>query len=60
MAVREIKSREQYIGLSTDTKPTANVGFGSIFRETDTGTRYEFDGSTWNRIPYMEIEGVYS
>lgn len=39
-------------GLSTDTKPTANLVTGSRFTEVDTGDVYAFDeaGGAWNRI----------
>lgn len=36
----------RWSGLSTDTLPT-NVIIGSVFHETDTGTIYIYDGSTW-------------
>ena len=35
-------------GLSADTKPT-NVQTNSIFEQTDTNTRYWYDGSIWKR-----------
>lgn len=35
-----------FFGLSTETKPTiANIG--SVYTETDTGNRYEFEGTGW-------------
>lgn len=36
-------------GLSTDTKPTAEVAQGSIFQEVDTGKVFFFDeaSGTW-------------
>lgn len=39
-------------GLSTDTKPTANLVTGSRFTEVDTGDVYAFNevNGTWNRI----------
>lgn len=38
-----------YMGLSTDGKPTAGVPAGSHFVETDTGATYTFDGTaTWS------------
>lgn len=33
---------DEYVGLSTDTKPTGNLN-GSSFYEMDTGTTYYFD-----------------
>ena len=39
-------------GLSDDTKPTENVGNGSIFIEIDTGKIffYDLDSETWNEV----------
>lgn len=40
------------VGLSTDSKPTANICTGSVFTEVDTGDVYMFDeeGGTWYGI----------
>jgi len=35
-----------YIGLSTDTKPSA-ANPGATFYETDTDDKYEWDGNSW-------------
>ena len=37
-------------GLSTDTKPTENIGVNSKFYELDTKNDYYFDGSAWAKI----------
>ena len=37
-------------GLSTDTKPTENVGVNSLFLELDTGDFYYFNGTTWLKV----------
>lgn len=39
----------EFAGLSTDTKPTANVGTGSIFVEVDTGKVFFYNeaGAAW-------------
>ena len=40
-------------GLSTDSKPTANVVTGSLFLEVDSGDVYAFaegDNPAWNKI----------
>ncbi len=40
-------------GLSTDTKPTANLITGSLFMEADTGEVYVYDetgAGTWTQI----------
>lgn len=36
-----------YLGLSTDVKPTTGVLIGSKLTETDTGIKYVFDGTGW-------------
>lgn len=42
----------EFRGLSTDTKPTEDVGNGSTYVCTDNGDIYMFDGTnnTWNKI----------
>lgn len=40
----------EYSGLSTDTKPIADVGVNSLFLELDTGDVYYFDGSDWAKV----------
>ena len=47
MAVQQIVEFQSYIGLSTDTKPTA-VAPGSKFYATDTGENFIWDGSNWH------------
>ena len=42
-------------GLSTDTKPTTNVPAGSIFKETDTGRLWSFDGSIWQTTSVSNV-----
>lgn len=37
-------------GLSTDTKPTENIGVNSKFYELDTNDVYYFDGTAWNKV----------
>lgn len=41
------RSKVTYEGLSTDSKPTTEVGINDEFRELDTGNVYYFDGSAW-------------
>ena len=42
-------SVNEYYGLSTDTKPTADEPNGSTFHEIDTGNMYMYNeaGGTW-------------
>lgn len=44
MAVHSITQNEQYIGVSTDTKPTP-LTYGAIFYETDTKKFYIWNES---------------
>ena len=41
------------VGLSTDTKPTADLVTGSTFIEQNTGDVYMFDeaSETWGKFP---------
>lgn len=43
----DVKYRKDFIGLSTDTKPTNDVIIGSTFYETDTKAGYIYDGAEW-------------
>lgn len=53
---RVFVDKKKYIeaaGLSTDSKPTANVVTGSLFLEVDSGDVYAFaegDVPAWNQI----------
>lgn len=46
------KAGLDYRGLSSDTKPTANVPNGSTFLEMNTGSVYIFDeeNKTWRQL----------
>lgn len=48
--VGENGNRMDYMGLSTDTKPTEGIAVNSLFLELDTGDMYYFDGSTWAKV----------
>lgn len=43
------KGANQYVGLSTDTKPTKDY-VNSLFLELDTGDLYYFNGTTWAKV----------
>lgn len=43
-------SYKELTGLSTDTKPTKDVGVNSLFLELDTGDFYFFDGEQWQKV----------
>lgn len=46
--IRKSSRVRDFIGLSTDAKPTAaDCDAGSTFYETDTKAGYIFDGSAW-------------
>lgn len=42
------KRAATFLGLSTDTKPTADVAVGARLFEFDTGNGYIFDGTVWH------------
>lgn len=50
MTVVLISSTRNYVGLSSDTKPTTPTA-GSTFYETDTGATYIYDGAAWQLGP---------
>jgi hypothetical protein len=39
-----------YSGLSSDTKPTANLTTGNLFVETNTNRIFQWSGSAWVTI----------
>ncbi len=45
--VYELGIVTNYIGLSTDTKPSTGARNGSMFMETDTGRSFIYNGSSW-------------
>ncbi len=47
MAVLPVRSTGKFIGLSTDSKPTADIQPGSTFFEYDTKKLYVFEGGAW-------------
>jgi len=54
MAVTRIGSLEnRFIGLSTDTKPTANTQNGGTFFEWNTGFMWLYNGYAWVPKSYM-------
>lgn len=40
----------EYLGLSTDDKPTEGVGANSLFLELDTGDFYYYTGEAWSKV----------
>ncbi len=50
MAVALIAAIQQFLGASSDTKPTTPP-VGSTFYEADTQAELIFDGSAWRRKP---------
>ncbi len=50
MAVKPMVVTQDYVGESTDTKPTKGVGAGSGFVELDTGDVYIYDGTLWRKL----------
>lgn len=49
MAVTLKGASANYLGLSTDTKPT-EAAVNSIFTELDTNTDYYFTGEDWEKV----------
>jgi hypothetical protein len=57
VAVILIGTRREYIGLSTDPKPTTATP-GSTFYETDTLNTYEFDNTAWQlKVKLVQVSG---
>ena len=55
MAIRLSGTINDYVGLSTDTKPVLDdelktIPVGSRFFESDTGADWRFDGSAWGEV----------
>jgi len=56
MAVLMITTIKNFIGLSTDTKPTTEVPPGSTFWEYDTNCLYKtYDGTNWEPFQVLSI-----
>ena len=47
MAIQLLRAVNNYIGLSSDSKPTTDIDIGSTFTESDTSEVYVFDGTGW-------------
>jgi hypothetical protein len=48
MAVYPVGQKQEFLGLSTDTRPVLTVAkTGSTFTEIDTGMKYVWVGSGW-------------
>lgn len=39
-----------YVGTSSDDKPTSSVNVNSLFLELDTGEFYYFTGEGWEKV----------
>lgn len=50
MAVTLNGANADYMGLSTDTKPTEDIAVNTLFLELDTGDFYYFDGTDWAKV----------
>lgn len=53
MTVRLITTIKNFVGLSTDGKPTSGVPAGSTFLETNTGDTYVYSAAGWSLYGYM-------
>ena len=61
MTVRDITECSQgylskFIGLSSDTKPTAHVTDGSSFLEIDVGGQWIFLNGSWVKVPSNSLD----
>ena len=56
MAVSRVSDSARWIGLAADTKPSSGVDAGDVFYETDTGSRYLYNGSSWVLMPSVPEE----
>lgn len=45
-----------FVGLSTDEKPVSGIPLVSEFLETDSGTRYVWNGSAWVAVAGLRVE----
>lgn len=43
-------TRADFMGLSTDTKPSTDIDTNSLFLELDTGDLYFFTGADWSKV----------
>lgn len=50
MAITLNGANADYMGWSTDTKPTEDIPVNTLFLELDTGDFYYFDGSDWAKV----------
>lgn len=50
MAISLNGANADYMGLSTDTKPTEDISVNTLFLELDTGDFYYFDGTDWAKV----------
>ena len=58
---RIISGNTKYVeisGLSTESKPTANIATGSLFHEVDTQTIYSFNATSGQWVGPLELGGV--
>jgi hypothetical protein len=51
MAYTLVTTIKNYIGESTDVKPTVGIPAGSLFYESDTKAMYKYTGSAWVICP---------
>lgn len=47
----------EFSGLSTDTKPTLDIGTGSIFTEVDTGKVFFFNAASSEWVEQFSFKG---
>lgn len=50
MAITLNGANADYMGESTDTKPTEDISVNTLYLELDTGDFYYFNGTTWKKV----------
>ena len=45
--MRVSKANDDYVGFSSDIKPTKGIGGGTYFTEIDTGAKFVWFNGTW-------------
>ena len=50
MRDQRMSDNYSFMGLSTDDKPTEDVGVNSLFWELDTNDTYYFTGENWAKV----------
>ncbi len=58
MTVRLINTIQRWEGKSTDNKPTSGVSEGSTFKELNTGKKFVYHNSDWEKDPTEPVSTI--